>query len=117
MHHQTEARETNTLGQSQEPTLNPGATRLAVILISEAAYLIWTLRCDRVINNRSHSTNEVESAWRRAINRRLAEDVITATKISRQDDFIKLVKSTWMKALQKKHRELPENWLDLQPHF
>ena len=48
--------------QTDEPTLDPGPTRLAKILISEAAYLIWTLRCDRVINNGNHSPSMVEAA-------------------------------------------------------
>ena len=52
-----------------EPIVNAGATRLAKILISEAAYLIWTLQCRRVINDRSYSTEVIESTWRKTVNK------------------------------------------------
>ena len=99
------------------PTINAGVTRLAKILVSEAAYLIWTLRCDRVINDHQHSENEVGAAWRRVINRRLAEDAIMATKVIRWNEYTKLITRTWEAALWKKHGELPENWLQSCPHF
>ena len=107
----------NPLQHTDAPTMNPGATRLATILISEAAYLVWTLRCDRVINERQHTIGEVESAWRRAVNRRLSEDAIVATKVARREEYTKLVISTWQKALRKRHGELPEKWLLKSPHF
>ena len=104
-------------GQSNDPTRNPGATRLAKILISEAAYLVWTMRCSRVINNRTYNSNAIETAWRRTINRRLTEDVTTATKVVCKDEYTKLIISTWRDALQKQHGDLPKNWINLQPHF
>ena len=92
---------------SSEPTLNTGATRLAKILISEAAYLVWTMRCGRVIGDRSYSTDAIETAWRKTINRRLSEDVIAATKVVRRDEYTKLISSTWRDALRKQHGALP----------
>lgn len=103
--------------QTDEPTLDPGPTRLAKILISEAAYLIWTLRCDRVINNGNHSPSMVEAAWRTVINRRLTDDIITATKVLRRDDHTKLIVNTWQEALRKRHHDLSENWINLHPHL
>ncbi|EIW57572.1 uncharacterized protein TRAVEDRAFT_125335 [Trametes versicolor FP-101664 SS1] len=46
--------------------LDSGATRLAKIVVSETAYLIWTLRCERVIGwalepRRTHSEQEIEN--------------------------------------------------------
>ena len=102
---------------SNEPTLNTGATRLAKILISEAAYLVWTMRCGRVIGDRSYNNDAIETAWRRTINRRLSEDVTAATKVVRRDEYTKLIISTWRDALHKQHGALPENWINLQPHF
>src|ERR1700761_6737511 len=37
----------------------------------ETAYLIWTLRCERIIREREHSDHEITAAWRKVINRRL----------------------------------------------
>lgn len=101
----------------QSPEICPGATRLARMLISEATYLIWTMRCDRVINERQHTDNEVRSSWRRSINRRLTEDAIIATKVVRRDEHTELVKSTWHAALRKRHGKLPEIWLQSPPLF
>lgn len=48
---------------------DPGAMQLLRILISEAAYLIWTLQCERTIQERERTEREVESAWLKMINR------------------------------------------------
>ncbi|OJT14670.1 Transposon TX1 uncharacterized 149 kDa protein [Trametes pubescens] len=46
------------------------------ILCSESVYLIWKLRCQRVIQNegREFTTNEVVNAWYAALNKRLDLD-------------------------------------------
>ena len=90
---------------------DPGATRLLKILISEAAYLIWTLRCERTIHEKERTEREVESTWLKTINRRLAEDKIMATKVVRKEYFINMVKDTWDRALYKRYRDLPEDWI------
>jgi hypothetical protein len=94
-----------------------GATRLLKILISESAYLIWTLGCARAIGGKEHTTNEIASSWRKVINRRLAEDKTLATKVLRKTPYINIVKSTWGKALQKRHRDLPDNWINRNEVF
>ena len=60
-----------------------GATRLLQILISEAAHLIWVLRCERVIQEKRHEGREIVARWEKAINRRLTNDKITATIIKK----------------------------------
>lgn len=84
--------------------------RLLQILISESAYLIWVLRCERVIQPRTHSETEIEKRWLRAINKRLIDDKITATKIKHGISHINLVKRTW-EAVLRKDGELPEKWM------
>ena len=88
-----------------------GATRLLQILISEAAHLIWVLRCERVIQEVEHSPEEAESRWFKAINRRLTDDKITATVIKRKEiPVTQLVEATWEEAL-KKYLDLPDEWI------
>ena len=78
-----------------------GKDRLLQILISESAHLIWVLRCEQVINTCSHTTTEIQTRWLKAINARLTDNKIIATKIHCGKTSAKLVKSTWVKALQK----------------
>ena len=89
-----------------------GATRLLQILLSETAYLIWTLRCERTIREREHTDREISAAWHKVINRRLSEDRITAIKVLRRKQYTNLVKNTWTRALQKRHRNLPDDWIN-----
>jgi ribonuclease HI len=77
--------------QGEEPTHNEGATRLLRILISEATYLIWTLRCERTIQGQLKSREETEKAWIKTINDRLNMDKIAATKIIRKPEHTNLV--------------------------
>ena len=80
--------------QRQTTTNQRGATRLLQILISEAAHLTWVMRCERVIQERDHSSHEVEAWWSKAINRRFTEDKVIATKIKRGKEHTKLIKAT-----------------------
>jgi len=88
-----------------------GAARLAMILISEAAHLIWVLRCERAIHGKQHSDNEIGMRWKNIINVRLTSDKIIATKIKRENKFTNLVKSTW-RPLLIKDGPLPHNWIN-----
>ena len=85
-------------------------TRLLQILLSESAYLIWVLRCERAIQGMRHTENEIKRWWLQAINKRLTNDKITATQIKREDRFTNLVVNTWEQALNKEW-ELPINWI------
>ncbi|KAH9161884.1 hypothetical protein EDB89DRAFT_1812507, partial [Lactarius sanguifluus] len=100
-------------GRTQEiKRYDPGATRLLRIIISESAYLIWTLRCNRTIRDKTYTEREIEQTWLRAINRRLSEDRMTATKLLKKPYYINIVKNTWNQALSKRHRDLPEDWIN-----
>jgi hypothetical protein len=89
----------------------PGPTRLLQIIISELAYLIWVLRCERVVQGLHHTEREIESRWLRKINERLTTDRITATRIKRTNGFTNLVVETWEQALEKEGA-LPPNWIN-----
>ena len=88
-----------------------GASRLLQIIISEAAHLIWVLRCERVIQEKLHTQEENEMRWYKAINRRLTEDKITATIIKKKEKpFTRLVEATWEEVL-KKISDPPDGWI------
>ena len=92
-----------------------GATRLLQITILEAAHLIWVLRCERVIQEKTHMQEEIVARWYKAINRRLTDDKITATIIRKKDipftlPFTQLVEATWEDALRK-ISDLPDEWI------
>ena len=93
-----------------------GTTRLLQILISESAYLIWVLRCERAIDNKTHTEMEIEKRWLRAINKRLTEDKITATRVRRDRSHIHKVKSTW-EAVLKATGDLPDDWISSREVF
>jgi hypothetical protein len=87
-----------------------GATRLLQILLSEAAYLIWVLRCERVIQVRTHSTSEIRTRWLNAINTRLTDDKLTATRIKRGKKSTQTTINTWEHVLRKQ-MDLPQGWI------
>jgi len=87
---------------THSPTSSPkGMKRLLQILISESAHLIWVLRCERAIQNKSHSCSEIESRWLHKLNARLTEDRIIATRIRRDKTHLALVASTWEPILSR----------------
>ncbi|KAF5365423.1 hypothetical protein D9758_010835 [Tetrapyrgos nigripes] len=62
--------------------LKSGETRLWRILIAESAYLIWVLRCKRVIANENtqFSEDEITNRWSKMINERLKLDARMTNK-------------------------------------
>jgi len=86
-----------------------GASRLLQILLSESLHLIWVLRCESVIQEKTLSINEIRKQWFHTINLRLTEDQIIATKIKRDTHHLNLVKATWKPALSA-HGIPPNNW-------
>jgi hypothetical protein len=113
-HHTPSRRNPNEERDAVRRGLKRGAERLLQILISEAAHLIWALRCERVIPNpdeeRIHTDREIRTRWLRVINMRLTEDKITATKVERNKKSLHRVKETWEPIL-KRSAELPHNWV------
>ena len=100
-------------GQTQlTKQLDPGATRLLKIIVSESAYLIWTLRCERAIRGKERTDKEIEVTWLKVINRRLSEDKTMATKILRREQYTNIVRNTWDRALYMRHRDLPDDWIN-----
>jgi len=85
----------------QHKPSHQGPSRLFQILLSESAYLIWVLRCERVIQEKPLPNKEIRARWQHAINERLTIDKVTATRITRTKRFTKLVEDTWVPALGK----------------
>ena len=90
-----------------------GAVRLLQILLTESAHLIWVLWCERVIQQRHHTENEIQTRWLNNINKRLTKDKITATKIKRTKSMINKVRATWEGVLSMTGF-LPNNWMHQQ---
>lgn len=93
----------------------PGANRLYKILVSETAYLIWVLRCQRVIeweNSKTHTINELTNRWHHMINQRLLMDqVMTKRNFEKKALSSQVVLSTWNGVIQDQ-QDLPENWIN-----
>ena len=79
----------------------PGADRLIRIAVTEAAYLIWVLRCERVIGQGGtkdveHPEREVSAKWHAAMARRQMVDFATTSgKYGRKAAKRKVVRDTW----------------------
>jgi len=73
-------------------------------------YLIWTLRCKRVIQEKNLSNGEIRARWHHAINKRLTINKVTAMKIKQTNKFTKLIEETWEPTLSKT-MEIPANWM------
>ena len=82
-----------------------GATCLQRILISEAAYLIWKIRCDRVINEKEEiSQKELKNRWLHTIDSKFDLDKT-------------LIKKTFGKGRHKiSQRRVKATWEDTQLH-
>ncbi|KAH9961306.1 hypothetical protein BC827DRAFT_1203751 [Russula dissimulans] len=79
-------------------------------MISETAHLIWVLRCKRNTQEKRNPIEEIRARWLKAINARLTNDKITATKVKRDKNFSRLAENTWEQVLRKEG-DIPENWL------
>jgi ribonuclease HI len=85
-----------------------GAARLKRILISESAYLIWALRCERAIGGRTHQQSTVTNRWLNQIITRLNIDRRLAIS-SKKPNTVTKVKHTWTPILDHPNT-LPSNW-------
>ena len=70
-----------------------------------------------LIRGQDYSQNGIEAAWRKAINRRLSEDKVLATKVLQKSLYINIVRNMWGKALLKRHRNLPDDWINRNEVF
>ncbi|KAJ7844549.1 hypothetical protein B0H13DRAFT_2286348 [Mycena leptocephala] len=92
-----------------------GTERLYRILVSEAAYLIWKIRNERVINRDGAPATEQEiiNKWHYHINHRLQVDKILANRPPEGKKSAlapKKVLETWSGILAEEGM-MPENWL------
>lgn len=72
--------EANTHNANNNQQLS-GASRLLHILISESAYLIWTMRCERTIRDTAHTEENTKKHWINVIDRRLQLDRAIVSKM------------------------------------
>ncbi|KAF8131988.1 hypothetical protein EV363DRAFT_1164639, partial [Boletus edulis] len=86
-----------------------GAARLKRILLSESAYLLWTMRCDRVIGDHTLTRTATITRWKNAIASRL--DIDRRLARSKWKHYTKSrVLHTWSPAIP--HPEsLPRDWI------
>lgn len=70
-----------------------GKNRLYRIVVSESAFMIWKIRCERQIGGRNHSDIEIHNKWVGIMNQRLALDCTLSnrTRYGRKA----MVKNTW----------------------
>ncbi|KAI0669898.1 RnaseH-domain-containing protein [Trametes maxima] len=98
--------------------VNVGDTRLTRICVAETAYLLWVMRCERVIGGRSgeraHKEEETRNRWRDVINRRAQMDrSMTKSKIAGNWTLAeRKVEETW-RALLEKNGTLKRNITDI----
>ncbi|KAI0654344.1 hypothetical protein C8Q70DRAFT_926035 [Cubamyces menziesii] len=102
----------------EDGSVNRGDTRLLRIVVSETAYLIWKLRCERVIEweqdpTRTHSAAELENKWAATINARLSFDQTRTNMKSPNTRLLAAatVRATWQGTLRGE-QELPEDWAE-----
>ncbi|EPS97574.1 hypothetical protein FOMPIDRAFT_1128232 [Fomitopsis schrenkii] len=93
-----------------------GAERLWRIIVTEATFLIWKLRCERVIshseeNEWQHTRTEIQNRWMAALTKRMRNDV-ASTHWRNGSLAIKKTKimNTWHDVLKDRDR-LPKDWI------
>ncbi|KAG2106486.1 RnaseH-domain-containing protein [Suillus cothurnatus] len=104
----TQSRNTNV---KKDTLLKKGASCLLRILISESAYLIWTIRCERVIHESTHNEDAVRQRWANTIDKRLQLDRVLASKIRRDSKTELKVRNMWSKVLHNQIQHSPNNWV------
>ena len=94
----------------------PSILQTGVIIISEAIYLIWKLRCEWRIQRNSdpnalHFAKEITNRWIHTINLRLPFDCLLTNKIHYGPKTldVAVVHRTWTSTLHDEPH-LPDNW-------
>ena len=103
--------------KTEEGEPQQGKNRLYRIIMSESAFLIWKLRCERRISNEDdpeklHSETEIHNRWVAAINSRLNLDKLMTNhkKYGKKALKERAVVQTWTKTLYDE-KNLLDNWL------
>ncbi len=106
--------------RTEEGGVDQGATRAARMLLTEAAHVIWALRCERVIGwadtpTRKHTESEIVNRLAAKLNRRIALDQGATNVRMHKKRAIKAtkVKNTWKGILRNEHM-LPDDWIGMQ---
>ncbi|KDQ32355.1 hypothetical protein PLEOSDRAFT_1034309 [Pleurotus ostreatus PC15] len=100
--------------KDEEGKIRRGDSRFWKILISESAYLIWKMRCARVIQNddRPVARAEVTNKWRSMMNDRLDLDrKLSHKRYGKKALKTSTVLQTWKRVLENEGK-LPRNWID-----
>ncbi|KAG2070451.1 hypothetical protein BDR04DRAFT_1018719, partial [Suillus decipiens] len=79
------------------------------ILLSESAYLIWTLRCERTIKGQTHTEENITSRWHNTINQRLQLDRTMAVRTKRSSKATTQVIQTWADIIEINNKTNPNN--------
>jgi hypothetical protein len=101
--------------KNQKGKPKKGKNRLYTIIISESAFLIWKLRCQKVIefgSGRDHSEIEIHNKWVNIINSRLKLDKILTNSHRYGNKAIPKDKvlETWSGVLYDEE-SLPDDWI------
>ncbi|KAI0349253.1 hypothetical protein OH77DRAFT_1507538 [Trametes cingulata] len=102
----------------EDGSTDRSGSRLLRLVVSESAYCVWVLRCERVIAwceqpGREHTVTEVRGRWMAAINKRLQLDVAATSRACGKRALPrKTVLRTWT-GLLKDGEALPEDWIDV----
>ncbi|KAF8833061.1 hypothetical protein BDN67DRAFT_917680, partial [Paxillus ammoniavirescens] len=86
-----------------------GASWLLRILISEAAHLIWAIRCERVIRGTTCTQEVITKRWLHKINHRLQMDCQLGTIRLRHPSPKQKVTLTWQKVISSPS-DIPSDW-------
>ncbi|KAJ7093650.1 hypothetical protein C8R43DRAFT_908052 [Mycena crocata] len=89
------------------------ANRLFKIIISESAFLVWKIRCERLISRKSlHCEMEIHNRWIACINKRLKIDrlLTDSSRYGSRALNTNTVLKTWDGVLMD-NKNLPENWI------
>ncbi|KAG1857687.1 hypothetical protein DFJ58DRAFT_659021, partial [Suillus subalutaceus] len=85
---------------------------LLIILISESAHLIWTLRCEGVIRDAKHNEETVIKRCQHAIDKRLQLDRAIASKSRRDTKAAMRAQATWINVIDDTALATPpNNWV------
>ncbi|KAI0656860.1 hypothetical protein C8Q70DRAFT_920972 [Cubamyces menziesii] len=102
--------------KDEEGDARIGETRLLRIVMSETTYLVWKVRCERVVEweaepEREHSKPELTERWYAAINARLELDMKKSDKrlAGKRATPTQRVLATWTGSLQNES-DLPDDW-------
>ncbi|KIK39710.1 hypothetical protein CY34DRAFT_25139 [Suillus luteus UH-Slu-Lm8-n1] len=102
--------EANTHNTNDNRPLS-GASCLLHILISESAYLIWTMRCERTIRDTAHTEENTRKRWANVIDRRLQLNRAIASKMRQNTKTTTAVRNTWSDIINTNTQPLQQDWV------